>query len=285
MPTTAQSTAAAEAIAHYTRRAPDYDVGSNGWHITLGEQYVSDISPPSGARCLDLACGTGLVTFPLARAAGSDGLVVGVDVTPAMLEIARKREREEGWARVEFVEGDIAELDGVEVVQEVVREGGFDVICCCSALVLLADPGEAIRRWAGLLKRGGRFITDVPTETHTLQYLFSWELRGAMGLKNEFDRSWVKDIHSLEELCREAGLVVERSWKTGSQGGKGKEYRLEDGERVFEEHVKKYQDFMNLGKLDETRQRFLEMWRRECERNNGVFREGHWLYVTIASKP
>ena len=285
MPTAAQSIAAKEAIAHYTRRAPDYDQGSNGWHIALGEQYVSDINPPPGARCLDLACGTGLVTFPLARRAGPLGLVIGVDLTPAMLEIARRRPAEEGAAEMVLLQGDIADLEGLKEIDDVRRDGGFDVITCCSALVLLADPATAIKSWAGLLKEGGKFITDVPTETHTLQYLFSWELRGAMGLRNEFDRSWVKDVHSVENLCVDAGLVVERSWRTGSQGGQDKEYRLEDGEMVFEEQVKKYQDFMDLDKLDVMKVRFLEMWRRECARGGGMFRDGHWLYVTIARKP
>ncbi|KPI35981.1 Aklanonic acid methyltransferase DauC [Cyphellophora attinorum] len=269
----------------YTRRAPTYATAFNGWHVTLGEQYAADISPPPGGRCLDLACGTGLVTFPLAKAVGQDGLVVGVDVTPAMLDVARKREREEGWGRVEFVEGDIADLSEVEPVQDVVRESGFDVISCCSALVLLADPAAAIKHWADMLKKGGKLITDVPTETHTLQYLFSWELRRAMGLQNEFDRSWVENIHSLEKLCADAGLIVNKSWKTASQGGEGEEYRLEDGEEVFEQNVKKYSDFMDLEKLDETRQKFLEMWRRECQRSDGVFKDGHWLYMTIAKKP
>jgi ubiquinone/menaquinone biosynthesis C-methylase UbiE len=283
MPTQSSSTAAA--IAHYTRRAPTYAAGDNRWHVKLGEQYAADISPPLGGRCLDLACGTGLVTFPLAKAVGRDGLVVGVDVTPAMLDVARKQEREDDWGRVEFVEGDIADLSGVQAVQDVVRRGGFDVISCCSALVLLANPAEAIKHWAGLLKEGGRFITDVPTETHTLQYLFSWELRRAMGLQNDFDRSWIEDIHSLEKICEDAGLAVEKSWKTASQGGDGEVYHLADGERVFGQNVKKYGDFMDLGKLDDTRQKFLEMWRRECERNGGAFKDGRWLYMTIANKP
>lgn len=136
----------AEAIAHYTRRAPDYDGGSNGWHIALGEQFVADINPPQGARCLDLACGTGLVTFPLARAAGPDG------------------------ARIEFVEHDVSYFDDVLQVQAVVaRHGGFDVVACCSALVLLADPAAAVRSWAALLRPGGVLVAEVPTETHTLQ--------------------------------------------------------------------------------------------------------------------
>ncbi|ETN40630.1 uncharacterized protein HMPREF1541_04908 [Cyphellophora europaea CBS 101466] len=281
----AQSSAAKEAINHYTRRAPQYDTGNGGWHITLGQAFVNEVAPQPGAQCLDLACGTGLVTFPLAAATGTNGQVIGVDITPAMLDIARKRTRELDWAPIEFIEHDVGDLDDVESVQYVLsKHGGFDIISCCSGLVLLADPARAIKKWAELLRPGGKLIADVPTENHTLQYIFSWELRGALNLRSDFNRSWVQDIHSLEELYTDAGLAVERSWRTGSQGAGEREYGVEEGERVFEEQVRKYQEFMDPRKMDETKDAFLKIWVRECECGGGRFVDGHWLYVTIARK-
>jgi demethylmenaquinone methyltransferase/2-methoxy-6-polyprenyl-1,4-benzoquinol methylase len=53
---------------------------------------------------LDLACGTGLVTFELSRRISSEGLIVGLDLSPAMLSIAnRKKHMFHGECKVDFV--------------------------------------------------------------------------------------------------------------------------------------------------------------------------------------
>lgn len=285
-----QQSSSAAAIAHYTRRAPSYDTGDGGWHITFAQEEVEALSVQPGARCLDLACGTGLVTSRLASAAGSTGQVIGIDITPAMLDLARARPADSGAAPIEYLESDITALDTILSVQGVLSQyGGFDIIICSSALVILADPASAIKSWATLLKPGGKFLTDVPTEKNTLQHLFSFKLRDAMGMRNDFNRSWVRDIHSLEQLCERAGLKVVRSWRTGNlvAGHTREEWKTEDGEKVFEVQVAKYGEFMDLegeGRREELKEKFLKMWREECGRGGGVFRDGHWVYVTVAEK-
>jgi hypothetical protein len=61
-------------------------------------------------------------------------------------------------------------------------------------------------------------IIDVPTEDKALQHLFTIDLRSAMGptFALPFDRSWIHDIRLLEKRYEEAGLVVEKSWRTKS---------------------------------------------------------------------
>ena len=54
---------------------------------------LSKIHYRRGTCILDLACGTGLVTFPLSRSMGSSGLVVGLDPSTSMLRIALRRKR------------------------------------------------------------------------------------------------------------------------------------------------------------------------------------------------
>ncbi|KAM0798524.1 S-adenosyl-L-methionine-dependent methyltransferase, partial [Usnea florida] len=204
----------------YRSRAPHYDASNGGWHAALGRDFVQWTAPAPGSAVLDLACGTGLVTIPMAEAVGSDGIVVGVDATAAMLDVARGKEMPERAARVEFVEADICdrgEISGIETVRRVVeRRGGFDVIACCSALVLLHDLASVVRGWVGLLREGGRLIVDVPTEERTVQYLFTSALHAELGMAVSYDRDWVKGMESLERVLEEAGLVVERSWKTKS---------------------------------------------------------------------
>ncbi len=183
---------AAKSISMYNDRAQGYETANDGWHIWFGAAFVEWIAPARDASVLDLACGTGLVTIPAARVVGAAGIIIGVDITPGMLEEARRKPLEEDCARIEWIEHDITQLDDVEPVQKVVLEkGGFDIISCCSALVLLEDPGVAIRNWVGLLKSGGRMIVDVPTEDKFLQHLFTVDLRDAVGISFPYDRSWV----------------------------------------------------------------------------------------------
>jgi ubiquinone/menaquinone biosynthesis C-methylase UbiE len=138
----------------YDKRAPTYD--ETTFHRDLAEAYVTYVDPKPGESLLDLACGTGLVTFNLARilqpredgAVERRGKIVGVDISRGMLDVARRklemRGNEDEELRMRFIEGDIAKLDGIEAVEE----GGFDIITVCSALVLMPEPREAVRYWA-----------------------------------------------------------------------------------------------------------------------------------------
>ncbi|OAL30283.1 hypothetical protein AYO20_08761 [Fonsecaea nubica] len=208
----------AETLAQYTPRAANYDLSHGGWHVELGRDFVTWLPPPKGGAVLDLACGTGLVTLPQAEAVGSGGIIVAVDITEAMLNEAKRKPLPVGSAEVKWVLGDITDLSSLEEVQRVVKErGGFDVISCCSAFVLLEDPAKAIRHWVTLLKPGtGRLIVDVPTEDRNLQYLLNYPLRRALGKSMVYDFDWIQGIQTIQDLFKDAGLEIEKSFRTRS---------------------------------------------------------------------
>lgn len=273
----------------YSDRAQTYDASAGGWHVELGQDFAIWTAPAPGSAVLDLACGTGLVTLPMAAAVGRSGVVVGVDVTAAMLHLARRKGIPEGSARVEWVEADISEgLGGVEVVRRVVEErGGFDVISCCSALVLLGDPVSVVRRWVDLLRRGGRLIVDVPSEEHTLQYLFTVALRAKLGMSLPFDREWVRGIESLEGVYKEVGLEVEKSWRTKSYVP---ERWYEDDEctrdEVFDRQTRElYLGFAKEGRVEDAKAAWKDVWKLGVEDGKGKVYEGQPLYVSIGRKP
>jgi ubiquinone/menaquinone biosynthesis C-methylase UbiE len=64
----------------------------------------------SGMRILDVGCGAGDVSALLAGLVGPDGAVVGVDMDPAVLELARERTAASGLGNVSFVEANLAGL-------------------------------------------------------------------------------------------------------------------------------------------------------------------------------
>jgi SAM-dependent methyltransferase len=180
-------------------------------------------------------------------------------------------------AAIDLVEHDITSLSEVEAIQRIVQQkGSFDIISCSSTLVLLADPGKVIKHWASFLKPGGKMIIDVPTEDKTLQHLFTVDLRDSMGAGLVFDRSWVHDIHSLEKLYEDAGLMVERSWRTRSCVPE-KWYEAHEGDAVFVEQVSTtYKSFLNEKNLDAARKAWPGLWEANL-RENGKFWDGHAL--------
>lgn len=102
-------------------------------------------------RILDLGCGTGRVTFPLASVAEAwKGSVVGLDQEKAMLDAARDKR---GAERIDWIEGDFMQWRS---------EAPFDLILsACSSLSHLLETHEQLAAWQSAranLAAGGHFI-------------------------------------------------------------------------------------------------------------------------------
>lgn len=114
-----------------------------------------------GRRVLDLGSGAGQDAYALAQLAGADGEVVGVDMTPEQLAVAREtlawHEEKFGYANVRFLEGDIENLAALDL-----EPGSFDVIVSNCVINLCADKAGVFRAAYDLLKPGGEFyFSDV----------------------------------------------------------------------------------------------------------------------------
>lgn len=101
-----------------------------------------------GERVVDVGCGAGIDSLIAARMAGPDGAVVGVDMTPAMLERARAGAAEAGVGNVAFHEGLAESLP--------VADGWADVVISNGVLNLFPDKLAGLREMARVLKPGGR---------------------------------------------------------------------------------------------------------------------------------
>jgi SAM-dependent methyltransferase len=103
-------------------------------------------NPHPSARLLDLACGPGIFTRPLARISG--GLVVGLDLSRPMLSRARRLGEREGLKNVIWLRGTAFRLP--------FGDGTFQNINCCGALHLFDDPDRALAEIVRVLDREGR---------------------------------------------------------------------------------------------------------------------------------
>ena len=114
-----------------------------------------------GARILDLGSGSGRDAYALAQLVGPTGSVVGVDMTPEQLAVARDtrewHSERFGYANVDFLEGDIEKLESLDLAP-----ASFDAIVSNCVFNLLADKEAVFRAAWRLLKPGGElYFADV----------------------------------------------------------------------------------------------------------------------------
>lgn len=101
-----------------------------------------------GDKVLDVACGPANFSRAFAKAAGDDGLVVGIDASQTMLARGVTDTRKAGIENLALIRGDATALP--------FEDGSFDCACCFAALHLFADPFEAIDEMRRVLAPGGR---------------------------------------------------------------------------------------------------------------------------------
>jgi len=141
------------------QRPSDYDLEHVGDTEDVGF-FVSLVRRLRPQRVLELACGNGRVTLPLAEAGAADGFeVVGLELVPQMLAAAREKASAapaDVRARLTLVDGDMRTWKA---------DRPFDLIVTpCSSmchLLTLEDQLAAWRRAYDNLTPGGRFVVDV----------------------------------------------------------------------------------------------------------------------------
>jgi 2-polyprenyl-6-hydroxyphenyl methylase/3-demethylubiquinone-9 3-methyltransferase len=116
--------------------------------------WIAERATLRGARALDVGCGGGLLSESLARA-GAD--VVGVDLAPGLLDVARLHLYESG------LKVDYREI-GAEALADA-EPATFDVVTCMEMLEHVPDPASVIAACARLLKPGGRLFVSTINRT------------------------------------------------------------------------------------------------------------------------
>jgi arsenite methyltransferase len=120
--------------------------------LTAFQHPVEWLDIPPGGVTLDVGSGPGNVTASLARAAGPDGLALGVDISEPMLARAV---RAEGGPQVGFVRADAQRLP--------FRDESFDAVVSIAMLQLIPTPDVALAEMVRVLRPGARMAVMVPT--------------------------------------------------------------------------------------------------------------------------
>lgn len=111
------------------------------WHKFMMKK-LGDIKDK---KCLDVGTGTGEIAFMMAS---RNAIVTGLDITPAMLELANKKITQHNYPKVEFVVGDALDIQ--------IEDGTFDVVTSGYMLRNVTDIPKAVSEMYRVLKVGGK---------------------------------------------------------------------------------------------------------------------------------
>ena len=139
-----------QAIADlYTGRSQTYDKSydNNDWHWKIANRLFEYARVGVGQQVLDIATGTGHCALASAKLVGSEGKVIGIDISPGMIDRAREKATTLNLSNVEFQLADGENLD--------FPANSFDRIFCSSAFIWMSDLISALCLWRKLLKPGG----------------------------------------------------------------------------------------------------------------------------------
>lgn len=117
-----------------------------GMIAPIGEALLARAAIALGERVIDLGCGGGLTSLAAARATGPQGAVLGLDISPDLIDEARRRA--EGHPNVRFLCADAATVT--------LEDAPYDRLISRFGSMFFADPYAAFANLHRMLKPGGR---------------------------------------------------------------------------------------------------------------------------------
>ena len=184
----------AEAAELYERYVARYILGP--WAPLL----VDAAGLAAGECALDVACGTGVVARIAAQRVGPGGRVVGLDLNPGMIAVARSLPAPVG-APIEWLERSAVDL--------LLPDASFDVVLCQQGLQFFPDKLVALREMRRVLVHGGRLALSVWNSTGVYNAAVGEALARFVGEVAAIKFCASRQVPSREELQRfitEAGF-------------------------------------------------------------------------------
>lgn len=160
-PAGSADTRSREVAARYDELAEGYDRTGPPFYALAGQILVDAMGLTAGGHVLDAGCGRGACLFPAAAAVGTDGRVVGVDISPGMVRATAAEAARRGLSHVEVLVGDAAEPE--------FAAGTFSAVTSGFVLRQLTDVSAVLRSYRRLLRPAGTvgicdFVPGFPSE-------------------------------------------------------------------------------------------------------------------------
>ncbi len=200
-----------EILALYRRRAQRYDLAVwiyrlFGFRLDWYRKITVDaLGLELGDTVIELGCGTGL-NFPLLhRAVGSQGRIIGVDLTDAMLQVAEERITRAGWSNIELVRTDMVEYE---------FPGDVGGLLSTLAITLVEGYDQVIQKAAKSLRLGRRLAVFDLKEPADWPF---WLIRLAAWMNRPFGVTLdLADRHPWESIRRHLTEIEFREFYFGA---------------------------------------------------------------------
>jgi len=182
------------AVEQFSKRSNAYVACSALMDQADLDTVVGLLEPTGEERVLDVATGTGNLAMALSPHVKE---VIGIDITPGMLELAVRAARENGPGNIDNMVGDVEHLP--------FRESEFDVVTCRFSFHHFPGPRISLCEMARVLRPGGRLvIEDMLSSEDTSKSEYQNKI------ENLRDPSHIKHYRAseIEHMLQEAGLVV-----------------------------------------------------------------------------
>jgi len=171
----------ARSLEKYRKRAAGYDA-TCGPTWSIRERTIDALQLQPGQRVLDVGCGTGLSLPLLCAGVGETGRIYGLDQSPEMLAIARRRVGEYGWANVQLMEAAAQHLSLPEPLDALLFHYTHDVLRSPAAVSRLL---ACARPQARVAIAGIKYFQGWLTPLNPWVYFKNYGYNGAPG-----DLSW-----------------------------------------------------------------------------------------------
>lgn len=198
-----------------------------------------------GERVLDVACGTGVVARFASQEIGADGTVIGLDVNPSMLAVARSTTPSEVaivWHQA-----------SAEVMP--FPDASFDVVLCQMGLQFMPDKHAALREMRRVLVPGGRLVLNMPGPAPRIFAVMEEALGSHIGAEAA---GFVSKVFSLNDSVEIQNLVNGADFHDVSVQDEIKSLRLPAPEEFFWQYVQSTPLAATVAHLDSERRALLE---------------------------
>lgn len=158
----------------------------------------------SGQTVVDLGSGGGIDCFLAARMVGAEGRVIGVDMTPAMIDRAREAAERGGFSNVEFRLGEIEHLP--------VADARADAVISNCVINLSPDKDQVFRESYRVLREGGRLMVsdivsrgELPASVRNDAAMYAGCIAGALPKETYLEKIRSAGFREVKVVAEHAG--------------------------------------------------------------------------------
>jgi len=195
--------AKAKAAATYDAAADHFDDEPLAFWERIGTRTVEGLALATGAKVLDVGCGTGASVLPAARVVGRNGFVTGVDLSARLLDRARAKAKSRGLTNIEFRVADMTSLG--------YPDDHFDAVVSVFSIFFVPDMEGLVRELWRMVRPGGKLAVTTwgprifePAYSRW-QSAIKQERPDLYSAFNPWDR--ITDTESVRRLLRDGGTT------------------------------------------------------------------------------